>query len=297
MANNPLVTIITPAYNCAQFIEETVKSVLDNGYDNIQYIVIDDGSTDDTLDKICKLSVKDSRLWIGSQDNSGEQVTVNNALKEVKGDYFMIVNADDPLLPGAINVLVCFMECKPNILCAYPDWHSINEDGTLRTPIKSREYDFTYMLKHHTCLPSVGSMFRSSLIDTVGYRDASYRWLGDFDYWLRVGLAGQMARVPMTLATWRHRNGQASGDKSDARAQEHIRIIREFYEKDNIPQSIKAVKQSAKCWSYLVAAVVTDSKAKAILYIATAFMHYPRIILGIEFWDIVRRRALHYFRR
>jgi len=286
--NNPLVTIITPAYNCENYIEQTIDSVLYNGYENIEYLILDDCSTDSTWGLITDIYKNNVEHWekfgfSRHQVNAGEQKTVNEALNFTSGKYFMIVNADDPLLPGAISKLVEFMESHPDILCAYPDWESINEDGSHRAYITSRDYDFKYMINHHTCLPSVGSMFRSSVLKTIR-RDESYRWLGDFDFWLKVGFVGLMAHVPETLATWRLREGQASGDKSDKRAQEHIRIADGW-------------GNEARCWSYLVAAVVTDSKTKAMLYIATAFSYRPLILLSIEFWDIVRKRALYYLRR
>ena len=283
--NKPLVTIITPAYNCEKFIEQTIESVAGQDYENIKYIIVDDASDDEIYCDVIysKAQEINKAILIRNIYNRGEQYCVNMALDIVRGKYFMIVNADDPLLPGAVSKLVEFMEAHPDILCAYPDWESINEDGSHRAYIKSREYDFNYMINHHTCLPSVGSMFRSSLLKTIR-RDESYYWLGDFDFWLKVGFAGPMACVPETLATWRHREGQASGDKSDARAQEHIRIAAGF-------------GGEARCWSYLVAAVVTDSKTKALFYIVAALSHRPLILFGIEFWDIARRRALNYFRR
>jgi len=288
----PLVTIITPAYNCASFIRETIESVQSQDYKNIRYLVIDDGSTDNTADIITEMAVD----MFTTGPNKGEQATVNEAFKNVKGKYFMVVNADDPLLPGAVSKLVAFMEAHPDIVCAYPDWNTIDENGTIRRHVKSLDYDFKYMVEHNTCLPSVGSLVRAGVLkDKAIRRDETYRWLGDFVFWLRLALAGPMAHVPLTLAQWRVHDGQASGDKSDARAQEHIRIMYEFFTWENIPADIN--KGKAHCWADLVAAVVTDSKMKAIRYILAAFLHKPSILLSIEFWDIVRRRALHYFRR
>lgn len=296
----PLVTIITPAYNCAKYIAETVESVLSQSCD-IGYFVLDDGSADGTWELMVNIYKDNHHHWgklgFSRHQNIGEQRTVNEALEMVKGKYFMIVNADDPLLPGAVEQLLNFMEAHPDVLCAYPDWKSINEDGSTRTHIKSRKYDFAYMVRHHTCLPSVGSMFRSSVIRDVGYRDASFHWLGDFDYWLRIGLAGKMASVPVELATWRHRDGQASGDKSDKRAQEHIRIMQRFYLLPSISDSILKVRREAICWSYLVATAVTDSKLRMVCYLFKALRTYPSILLGIEFWDALVRRASYILRR
>lgn len=297
MSDKPLVTIITPAYNCAKFLPATIESVLNQDYKNIEYHVLDDGSTDDTLDILFGYEHSDSRMKGHSHKNRGEHKTVNEGLKLVRGKYFMYPNADDPLLPGAITKLVEFMEANPDVLCAYPDWDMINEDGGLKRHIKVRDYDFRFMVSHHTCLCSVGCIFRSTVIDIVGWRDPQFRWVSDFDYWLRIGLAGKMAHVPYTLAQWRVRDGQGSGDKSDKRSQDHIRLMHKFYSLPNVPKDIVKVKGAALCWVNLVAAVVTDSKIKAIRYLITAFCHRPIMLLSIEFWDIARRRALHYLRR
>jgi GT2 family glycosyltransferase len=189
------------------------------------------------------------------------------------------------------------MDRHPDILCAYPDWKSINEDGSLRLKVKSKDYDFNYMVSHHTCLPSVGSMFRSSVIEKIGYRDTSYHWLGDFDYWLRVGLAGQMLHVPATLATWRNREGQASKDKSDKRAQEHIRLAKSIYSDPLFPQSLWNVRYQAWAWSYLVAASVTDSKKKMLKYCLKAVWTYPKLLISLEFYDALIQRAKYILKR
>ena len=295
--NNPLVTIITPAYNCAKFLPETIDSVLDQSYRNIEYRVFDDGSTDNTLDILAGYEYGEPRFTAFAHRNMGEQRTVNKALTMVKGKYFMIVNADDPLLPGAIEHLTNFMETHPDILCAYPDWDCINEDGSLKFQTRRGEYDFRYMVKYHTCLSSPCGMFRSTIIRDVGYRDISLRWLGDFDFYLRVGLAGKMAHIPETLATWRHREGQASGDKSDARAKEHIRMIQKFYSMPDIPDGILAVRREAICQAYLLATVLTDSKLKMVEYLLKAFLSYPPIAFRSEFRDKVTDRAYYILRR
>ena len=291
MDKQPLVTVITPAYNCAAFVEETIESVLSQDYSKIEYYISDDGSSDNTWELLSKY---DGRLILERHPNIGEQRTFNRLISKIKGRYFMFVNADDPLLPGAISTLVNFMEQNPTVVCVYPDWVAINEDGSFRIHVQSREYDFKYMVRHHMCLPSVGSMFRSRYI---GYRDTSFKWLGDFDFWLRLGLAGDMARVPITLATWRHRKGQASEGKNDERAQEHIRIMQKFYSLPNITPELLALKREAVCWSYLVAAGVSKSKRQIISYIYRGLKSYPWVLFKLEFYDAVLKRVYYILRR
>ena len=290
----PLVTIITPVYNCAAFVFETIHSVLNQSYKNIEYIVIDDYSIDDPK---CEIWLRGKGNFIFHIANQGEQKTVNEGLHLVKGKYFMIVNADDPLLPYAISHLVEYMEDNPDVVCAYPDYNVIGEDSKIRWRTISRDYDFTWMVKHHTWLPSVGSIFRSNLLTIIGYRDTSFTWLGDADFWLRVGLAGRMAHVTETLATWRKHDGQATDIKSGNRAKEHIRVMQKFYTTPNLSQELLAVKDEAICWSYLVASVVTDSKWDTVKYGCRAIWSYPHLVADLEFWDTMVKKLWFLLRR
>lgn len=316
MNKQPLVTVITPVYNCKRFIKETLRSVLDNSYPHLEYIVINDASNDG-MEPI--IDLYDVRVkYIEHSGNIGEQATVNEGLRMAKGKYFFVVNADDPLLPGCIETMVDFMEAHPDVLCAYPDWRMISEDGSTKMEVKVRDYDFVWMVRHHTWLPSVGSIFREDVIKLVGYRDESFRWLGDGDYWLRIGLAGPMAHVPLTLACWRYRNGQASGQRSSERAKEHIRVMQKFFDKDNRQkiasifdatrggpdcgeycsvENVSTIESMATCWSYLVASSVTGLKSETIKYLWKAIATYPDILFNLSFWDILRSRAMFYLRR
>jgi len=293
--DKPLVTIITPVYNCEKYITETVKSVLSQDYPNLEYYIADDGSSDKSPDILMDLQETDNRIRVLCKSNEGEQKTVNLLLRFVTGKYFFIVNADDPLLPGCVSTMVDYMESNPDVLCAYPDWDMVDESGDLKMHMKVRDYDFEWMVSHHTWLPSVGSIFRASVIQSVGYRDVSFKWLGDGDYWLRIGLAGKMAHVPQTLATWRYRDGQASGAKSSDRAKEHIRVIDKFYRMPN--NYLWCCKDEAICWSYLVAASVTDSRKEVLSYLWEAFKSYPGLVTSLQFWDILRTRVQYVLRR
>lgn len=304
--NKPLVNIITPVHNCARYIGDTISSVMGQDYQNIRYLVIDDASTDHPQFRPDTLNFK----VIKHTKNKGEQERVNEGMRHVIGKYFMIVNADDPLLPGAVSALVEFMEANPKVLCAYPDYRVIGENGEWRHHVVTREYDFAWMIRNHTWIPSVGSMFRSEIIKTVGYRDTSFRWLGDGDYWFRVGLVGQMAHVPRTLACWRKRRGQASDTKSDDRAQDHIKVVQKFYQdiesQWNDEESrtlsflytymvLEHLKKEAICWSYLVAAGITDSNKRMVIYAYKAISTYPMMFLRFRFWGVFLKRLRKQF--
>jgi len=306
----PLVTIITPAYNCGKYLAETMASVLSQSYSRIQYIVIDDGSTDNT--NLVLRRFRDMRLTIIKQDNMGEHHTINKGLRLVRGKYFMYPNADDPLLPGAIEKLVEAMEANPDVLCAYPDWKVIDENSHTLHKVKVRDYDFAWMVSHHTCLPSVGAMFRSSVIHSVGYRDPQFRWVSDFDYWLRVGLAGPMMRVPHILASWRRREGQGSGMNSNDRSREHVRVIEKLYlyewpnEYMRFRDPVRALKniifdlpneRQAMCWANLVAGSVSGSLWSALRYFVRGILWYPKVLIDLQTYHMVYKRLIHAWRK
>lgn len=290
----PLVTVITPAYNCERFIRETLDSVQVQDYLYIEHIVVDDGSTDTTP---ILLDTYPGPLKVIHQINAGEHLAVNRGMTAAHGDYFMIVNADDPLLPGCVSKLVDVMESNPDILCAYPYWRMIDDDGRTIRHMKTKKYNYKFMVRHHWCLPSVGSMFRSSVIEKVGYRDNQFKYVGDFDYWLRIGLVGPMMRVPVELATWRRNNHQLSGDKTTIRHTERLVLMDKYYEYPDLPREIIEVKAQAYCWACLVAAVLSSKFDERKRYIQKAFRYYPPILLSRDFWYSMLKYTGYYIAR
>ena len=290
----PRVTIITPAYNCGKYIRNTIESVEAQNYDGpVRHIVLNDGSTDNTNSIIREYP----SVEVVRHENMGEAKTVNRGLAMVDSEYFMVLNADDVLYGRSVKELVQFMEAHPDVLVAYPDWDSIGENGEFHSHIKVKDYDYRYMVRYHACLPSVGSMFRSSVIKDVGYRNTSYRWVGDFEYLLRIGLKGPMAHVPDALACWRNREGQATRDKGTLQAQEHIRLIQKFYGQPELPQSVLSVRNEAECWAYLVAAVVTQDRMESVRLLARAISQYPRILIDRSTYQGLMDRLLYIVRR
>lgn len=171
----------------------------------------------------------------------------------------------------------------------------INEKSQKIGHIQTKDYNYEYMVRHHTCIPSVGSIISSKVLKHPVFteadpRDTSFRWLGDFSFWLKLGLVSDMFRVDSTLAMWRKRTGQASGEKSSLRAAEHVRLIDEYYQRPDIPLNIQWLEKEARCWAALVAAAVTDSRKESLAYISKAFRAYPGIIGTPEFYHIIYNR-------
>jgi glycosyltransferase involved in cell wall biosynthesis len=249
--NLPLVTVITPAYNRSSYLDETITSVLGQDYPNIEYIVLDDGSTDETLAVI--KSYSDRIVW-SSHPNIGETRTVNKGFSMAHGDIIGVVNSDDPLLPGAVSRIVQHFIERSDLLVAYPDWLMIDENGAVIQSVATYEYNYANMVRRHHCLPGPGTFFRLEVLEKLGGRDPQFRYVADFDFWIRAGLLGTFKRVPEKLATFRvHSDSASVNQMGKAMAEEHFRLIEKLYSFSELPVAIRRLKRQAYSSAYFVA--------------------------------------------
>jgi glycosyltransferase involved in cell wall biosynthesis len=243
MKKLPLVTIITPSYNRASFLEETILSVLNQNYPNIEYIILDGQSTDNTLEVVKKYMNK--IIW-NSHKNRGEQWAVNKGFSMAHGELIGVVNSDDPLLPGAIKEIVKFMIANPKIIGAYPDWIKTDINGREITKVILPNYSFEHMLEKHSCTPGPATFYRKIIIRKLKGRDPQFKYVSDFDFVLRAGLIGDFGRIPKFLTTFRvHPGAATTKNKGLVMAMEHVNILNKFFSLPNLPFGIKKVKPEA----------------------------------------------------
>lgn len=278
--NLPLVSIITPAYNRALFLDETISSVLGQDYPHIEYIVLDDGSTDGTAELL--KSYPGRITWISHQ-NMGETRTVNKGFSMANGEIIGVVNSDDPLLPGAVSRIVqCFIADK-DLLVAYPDWNMIDEQGNIIQSITTYEYSFVDMIRWHHCVPGPGTFFRREVVEKTGGRDSLLRYVADFDFWIRAGLLGKFARVPERLATFRlHQDSASVSHQGKTMAKEHIRLVEKFYSLPGLPEALRSVRREAYSSAFYVAGCVCGRGAPFArkMYFFAAVLLTPFKYLG-----------------
>jgi glycosyltransferase involved in cell wall biosynthesis len=286
---HPLVSIITPAYNRAAYLTETIDSILSQDYPRIEYIVLDDGSTDGTPGVLARYG---SRIRWETHPNMGETRTVNRGFALARGDIVAVVNSDDPLLPGAVAEAVAFLEAHPDILVAYPDWNLIDHDSKLIEHIQVHEYDYLYVMKRHRCIVGPGAFVRRRAIELAGLRDPSFKYVADFDFWLRVGLHGPFARIPRTLATFRvHPDSASESCRGREMAEEHIRLLEQFFSLPNLPAAVHQAKDEAFSWAHHVAGIAAGkARRTAWEHIVKAVRYYPRGILSQ--WTLIAAIAL-----
>lgn len=196
----PLVTIITPSYNRGDLLAETIESVLGQDYPNIEYIIIDDGSTDDTE---AVLRRYEDRAKVIRKENTGENRTVNLGFTFASGKYVCVVNSDDPILKGCISRLVPEMELNPRATIAYGDWAIIGPHHEFLKYERLLPYTTENMLSSVNFGIGPGMLIRRSAITRYGARREEYRYAGDMEFVLRMSMHGGFIYVPEVLATHR----------------------------------------------------------------------------------------------
>ena len=199
-AARPLVSIVTPTYNQAAYLEETIRSVLGQDYPNIEYLVLDDGSTDDTPTVLRRF---DGLVRWERQDNMGQSRTLNKGWQQAKGAYLGYLSSDDRLLPSCVSTLVQAMEAHPEVSVAYCDTAVIDKHGQLVSKPVAPEFDLRQLVEELNCLPGVGALFRREVFEQTGGWRPDLQQIPDFEFWLRAVRFGPFLRVPGSLSEYR----------------------------------------------------------------------------------------------
>lgn len=276
----PRVTVITPAFNRADYLDEVIRSVLEQGYPDLEYIVLDDGSTDGTRDVLRRY---EGRIVAASHPNMGETGTVNRGFSMARGDILGVVNSDDPLRPGAVRTIVDRMEADRGLLAVYPDFDMIDAQGRVIETLRPPDYRYLDMLRWHRCLPGPAAFFRREVVDRLGGRDPGFRYVADFDFWLRAGLLGPFERLPEVLATFRvHEDSASVREKGTAMADEHLRLVEKIFSLDGLDPAVRAVRREAFSSAHYVAGCVAtrDNPAEARRHFRRALAYAPGKYMG-----------------
>ena len=272
MNDRPILTIITPVYNGEKYISETIESVINASIKySYEYIVLDDGSNDSTLKT---LNTYKDKIKIFSHKNIGESATVNRGLENALGEFILVISADDPLLTSDLINKACYILIEnPSIVAIYPDWRIIDQNGrTLRNKILP---DFTddLLIGHCKCLPGPGTLFRKDKALEIGGRRSGWRFVGDYDFWLRLSRVGKIVRLPGVLAQWRENQNSTSISQRDSKmAMERINVIENFLLENDIS---KDLRRKALGNSYYLAARLAffDPKIKGRYLLFKAFKY------------------------
>lgn len=273
LPQKPLVSIITPTFNRAQYLDETIESVLSQDYDEIEYIILDDGSSDNTAQLLEKYQGC-LRLTVLIHENMGETRTVNKGFSLSTGDIVCVVNSDDPLLPGAISEAVRYMRCHPEVLAAYPDWIEIGPQGEELARRVLPYYDIESMLLKFNVAMGPGTFIRRQAFELIGYRDTALKYTGDLDFWFRLAQVAPLGHMAEFLATHRRHAGAATfAGRGEEMAEEICRLVRNAYASNALSDQVIRNRYRAFCLAHYSAARQCGNR------IANAAKHFALAIV------------------
>jgi glycosyltransferase involved in cell wall biosynthesis len=230
MALEPLISVIMPCFNNSATIERSVKSALDQSHENIEVILVDDGSTDNSREIALELRDKDARLKIITQPNQGPGPARNRGLKEARGEFVAFLDADDYWHADCLYKLHEALVGNDAEL-AYCGWQNIGKDGKGGDPFIPPDYagiEKVVLLLGGCRWPIHAALTKKNAIFEVGGFDERWTSCMDYDLWLRMASTRNIVRVPEVLAYYVHHEGEQITKNRLRGAVNHWRIQLEF---------------------------------------------------------------------
>lgn len=254
MNNNVLVSIVIPAYNAEQYLDEAIQSVLDQDYDPIELIVVDDGSTDRTAEIAQQYGDK---ITLHRQKNMGQSAAMNNGWKMSRGTILGYLSADDRLMPGCIRKGVAALHAAPAAVVAYPDYELIDEHSHVTGVVRTPDFDEQKLFGTLHCLPGPGALFRRDLYERIGEWSSSLHLMPDLEFFLRSALHGPFVRVPEILAAFRIHSGSTTyRPASFERGEEPFRMVKGFFSQPDLPANIRQWQRQSLANAYLLSGMI-----------------------------------------
>ena len=274
----PKVSIVTPSLNQGKFIEETIRSVLLQGYPNLEYIIIDGGSTDDSVEIIRKYSA-----WLGywiSEPDSGQSHAINKGWKRASGEILAYLNSDDIYLPGSVITAEKLLAEHPDVSMIYGGCNYIDEQNRITGAFYGEEFDIKQMFFNYI-VPQPAVFFKKIVLDKVGYLDESLHYVMDRDLWIRIGLELKVKYFPVMFTNMRRHPSAKSTAQIDEFLPERLRVFNKVFERSDIPKELKNLRRKAFSHNYILVArdcYEAEKVKQARSYLVSSILEYPPVL-------------------
>lgn len=217
-----LISIVTPSYNQASFLEQTIQSVLEQDYARMEYIVVDGASTDNSFEIIKKYN-DHLAYWISEKD-SGQAEAINKGFARANGEILAWLNSDDYYFPHTLPAVVKCFEENPEVVMVYGDMMAVDRDGQTLNVLKYRQLSLEDLL----CFQIIGQpsvFFRRSALEKTGLLDTSFHFMLDHHLWIRLAQQGRILHVPQVWSAARYHPQAKNRAKAAEFGREAFRIL------------------------------------------------------------------------
>ena len=227
----PRISIITPSYNQAGFIDKTIQSVINQDYPNFEYIIVDGGSTDETLSILKKYGNK--IRWISEKDN-GQSDAINKGLKMATGKIVAYLNSDDTYNANTLKKVAIFFKNNPEKKWVYGKCRIINKESSeIRRPITwyknwlLKKYSYPKLISENF-ISQPATFWRKELHKEFGYFDRNEKFCMDYEFWLRIGKKYPAGVINNYLANFRYHSDSKSGRVDKKQFQDELRLAKKY---------------------------------------------------------------------
>ena len=196
-----LISIVTPSFNQAAFLEQTMQSVLEQDYPRIEYIVVDGGSTDNSVNIIRKYESK--LAWWVSEKDSGQADAINKGFARATGEVIAWLNSDDYYLAGTVSAAIKIFEEYPEVVLVYGNMLSVDKNGKTFNTLNYKQLTLEDLL----CFQIIGQpavFIRRSALRAAGKLDPTFHFMLDHHLWIRIAQQGEILHVDQTWAAARY---------------------------------------------------------------------------------------------
>ncbi|MFW1951648.1 glycosyltransferase family 2 protein [Acinetobacter beijerinckii] len=253
--STPLVTIAIPSYNHGQYIQDAIKSALNQSYENIELIIIDDGSTDNSIEKIKELlsqcEERFVRFEFRHRANRGLCNTLNEAIEWAKGQFFCTLASDDIMFPEKTSLQLEAFQLDQEIVCICGGNHTIDSHNqTIKVNVNDYgEYKFHRIFMHRFDLPASSQMIRTDILREVGGFNPNTK-VEDWDLWLKLSKLGKkIIYIPHALIGYRSHENNISKNL-ELMHSEVIKVVNQYKNEPDYAKAVYRIQKKYKVRPY-----------------------------------------------
>ncbi len=198
---NPKISIVTPSYNQAKFLERTIRSVLDQKYPNLEYIIIDGGSTDGSVEIIQKYSDKLS-YWVSEKDG-GQTDALNKGFRHATGEIVAWLNSDDMYVQQTFEIVGKTFLKKPSLDVVFGNSLLVDVNDRVLRRTRNTPYWWPSQILLGVVLPQPAAFWKQALFEKYGYLDESFHFAMDYEFFCRIGQYIRVKHIPKDFVCFR----------------------------------------------------------------------------------------------